>query len=296
MTNLITGCDFSEDFMIDNNVDENTPDMPEVTLLSDNTNCSFPNGSAVATVDGQTDGFLFEWFDAADAGRTTVLYVGSQQNALLEGSYVVRATHLESGCVSEEASISLDQVITDPTFEIFTTNSLCLRTEDGAINQFNGEAFVRFSSLNFVDSAAWFDGNGNRLTYNASGLPVTEGAVNDLSPGMYSVSFRADNGCIYDAEFEIDIAVQVFNFVSVNGDSKNDFFMIDCLDFFPNNEVMIFTRAGQKVWEASNYNNGSTRFEGFSDRGKALPAGTYYYIIDRGDGSDLVQGYLELVR
>ena len=158
-----------------------------------------------------------------------------------------------------EASVTVDQVITDPTFEIFTTNSLCLRTEDGAINQFNGEAFVRFSSLNFVDSAAWFDESGNRLTYNSTGLPITEGAVNDIGPGIYSVSFRADNGCIYDATFEIDVAVQVFNFVSSNNDSKNDFFLIDCLDFFPNNKVMIFTRAGQKVWEAEEYDNAGTR-------------------------------------
>jgi len=52
------------------------------------------------------------------------------------------------------------------------------------------------------------------------------------------------------------------------------------------------------VYEMDFYDNLSNRFEGFSNVGPArkLPVGTYYYIVDRGDGSELLQGYLELVR
>ena len=35
MTNLITGCDYSDDFFIEDRSEENTPDTPEVTLLAD---------------------------------------------------------------------------------------------------------------------------------------------------------------------------------------------------------------------------------------------------------------------
>jgi hypothetical protein len=43
------------------------------------------------------------------------------------------------------------------------------------------------------------------------------------------------------------------------------------------------------------------RFNGFGNKGVAvgnqgLPEGTYFYIFDKGDGSDVQQGYLELVR
>ena len=60
-----------------------------------NTNCSFPNGRAVATVNGDTEGILFEWYDVADATRSTVLFTGSQQSTLSQGTYVVIATNLE---------------------------------------------------------------------------------------------------------------------------------------------------------------------------------------------------------
>ena len=294
MTNLITGCNFDTPFDIID-ATEVVPD-PEVALLANNTNCTFPNGQAVASIRGASEGYLFEWFDQDDIGMTTILLTGSAQNALIEGDYVVRATNQTTGCMSSTTAISVDKIITDPTFKIQAINSLCLRSENGVINQFNGEAFIKFSSLNFVDSAAWFDSNGTRITHSSSGNPVTDGAILDLAPGDYSVFFRSDNGCTYDTTFSINTAVQVFNFVSANDDSKNDFFFIDCLDFFPDNNVKIFTRAGQRVYEATGYDNGSTRFEGNSDKGKQLPAGTYYYIIDKGDGSDLLQGFIELVR
>ena len=46
--------------------------------------------------------------------------------------------------------VVIDKVITDPNFEIQVFNSMCLRTEDGAINQFNGRAVITFDSTHFV--------------------------------------------------------------------------------------------------------------------------------------------------
>ena len=299
MTNLISGCEYTTDFAI---MDATEPvSNPNVTLIADNTHCTIPNGEAVATVNGSTQSILFEWFDASDTGLSTVLFTGSQQRTLGESdvdrSYVVRATDLITGCVSGTSSVAVDFVRIDPIFEVVATNSLCLRTEDGAINQFNGEAFIKFSSLNFVETATWTNLDNNEvLTYNTTGLPITQSGVNGLAPGNYSVTFTADNGCPYTEAFTISTALQVFNFVTANGDTRNDFFMIDCLDFYPNNNVKIFTRANQKVFEIDEYDNFGNRFDGTSDRGKPLPSGTYFYIIDRGDGSELIQGYLELVR
>jgi gliding motility-associated-like protein len=170
-----------------------------------------------------------------------------------------------------------------------------LRTEDGAINQFNGGAYIAFETFNYIESASWFDENGDQLT-TIAGNPIEDGSVNGLNPGEYFVSFVANNGCTYDADFIISTELQVYNFVTANGDSKNDYFMLDCIDYYPNNNVKIYTRAGQQVFEINRYNNFDRRFNGISDRGRDLPAGTYFYIIDRGDGSQLLQGYLELLR
>ena len=95
------------------------------------------------------------------------------------------------------------------------------------------------------------------------------------------------------------MTLNIYNGVSANDDGKNDFFLIDCIDYFPNNNVKIFNRAGQRIYEVNQYDNRNVRFEGISNvggGGLVLPSGTYYYLVDLGTGEDPIQGYLELVR
>ena len=88
--------------------------------------------------------------------------------------------------------------------------------------------------------------------------------------------------------------------MSVNGDNQNDFWVIDCIQNFPSNNVKVFNRSGVKVYEADGYNNNDVIFRGIGEKGlytlgNELPDGTYFYIIDKRDGSKPVFGYLELV-
>ena len=55
------------------------------------------------------------------------------------------------------------------------------------------------------------------------------------------------------------------------------------------------------VYEADGYNNSQISFKGIGEQGlylanKELPDGTYFYIIDKRDGSKPKTGYLELAR
>lgn len=76
------------------------------------------------------------------------------------------------------------------------------------------------------------------------------------------------------------------NAFSPNGDGLNDFFKIDFIEFYPNNTVFIFNRWGNTVYEKTAYNN--------EWNGDGLTSGTYFYVIDPGDGSDLLKGFLTL--
>ena len=65
--------------------------------------------------------------------------------------------------------------------------------------------------------------------------------------------------------------------------------------------MKIFNRAGILVYEADGYNNAEIVFRGIGEKGlymigEDLPDGTYFYIIDKGDGSRPNTGYLELMR
>jgi gliding motility-associated-like protein len=90
----------------------------------------------------------------------------------------------------------------------------------------------------------------------------------------------------------------VYNAISADGDERNAIMRISNITSFTNNKVSIFNRWGDKVFEVKGYDNDQLAFRGDSNMGgtKELPAGTYFYVIDLGDGSPLVNGYISLKR
>jgi gliding motility-associated-like protein len=89
------------------------------------------------------------------------------------------------------------------------------------------------------------------------------------------------------------------NGFSPNGDNINDFFEIVGIGSYPNNTVTIFNRWGNLIYEAAGYNNGSIRWDGTNNgdlsMGNGLaPEGTYFYVINLGDGSPIISGYIYL--
>lgn len=88
----------------------------------------------------------------------------------------------------------------------------------------------------------------------------------------------------------------VYNAISANGDASNAIMRIGNITLYPKNIVSIFNRWGDKVFEVKGYDNDQKVFLGTSNVGgnKDLPAGTYFYTIDKGDGSPMVNGYLSL--
>ncbi len=88
--------------------------------------------------------------------------------------------------------------------------------------------------------------------------------------------------------------VLVYTGISPNNDGKNDFWHIVGIDQFPDNEVRIFNRWGNLVFEKKGYSNQDAW--GGTWNGKDLPDGAYFYLLDLGDGSAILSGYLQLMR
>jgi gliding motility-associated-like protein len=93
------------------------------------------------------------------------------------------------------------------------------------------------------------------------------------------------------------LTIEITDAFSPNGDGINDFFVIPNLYKYPNNNIQIFNRWGALIYSANPYNN---NWDGKSDHpssiGDVLPVSTYYYILDLGDGSDPLNGYILLKR
>ncbi|WP_040278955.1 T9SS C-terminal target domain-containing protein, partial [Psychroserpens damuponensis] len=95
------------------------------------------------------------------------------------------------------------------------------------------------------------------------------------------------------------ICLTIYNEFSPNGDGVNDFFNIDCIETFPNNTVEIYNRWGNIVYEAKGYRNdfdGTSNGRSVLSQGEKLPVGTYYYVINLGDGSEPRVGWLYINR
>ena len=90
--------------------------------------------------------------------------------------------------------------------------------------------------------------------------------------------------------------LNVFNAVTPNGDNRHEFLKIENIDFYPKNLVVIYNRLGKKVFEIESYNNIDRIFNGYSQSNgsELLANGTYYYFIEKNDGSDPISGYFVL--
>ncbi len=84
--------------------------------------------------------------------------------------------------------------------------------------------------------------------------------------------------------------------ITPNNDGINDEFIIPCLleeNAYPNSQVLIFNRWGDEVFRSKRpyQNNWSGTFNG-----EELPVGTYFYLVDFGDSSIPLRGFIVIQR
>jgi len=112
-----------------------------------------------------------------------------------------------------------------------------------------------------------------------------------------SFTYFISNGIVTDtATVTIEVLcddISVFNGFSPNNDGVNETLVIQGIDNFSNNTVSIFNRWGNRVFFQEGYTN-SEGWQGTFD-GKDLPDGTYFYIIEDGEGGKFT-GWLQIRR
>jgi gliding motility-associated-like protein len=75
----------------------------------------------------------------------------------------------------------------------------------------------------------------------------------------------------------------IYNEFSPNGDGLNEFFTVDCIEYYPDNKLEVFNRYGSSVFKTGSYKNdwdGTANVDGVVRRGEKLPVGTYYYVLE----------------
>ncbi len=147
---------------------------------------------------------------------------------------------------------------------------------------------------------SWTGPNG--FTSALSSATITNASL--ANQGTYSVVLT-DQGCSSLAAstfVEVKDCPLTDFFIpegfSPNGDGINDMFVIRGINQFPNNSITIYNRWGVEVYSASPYISkwDGTSNSGVNVMGDALPIGTYFYILNLGDGSKVLQGTIYLNR
>jgi gliding motility-associated-like protein len=115
--------------------------------------------------------------------------------------------------------------------------------------------------------------------------------LNDIT---YVIQVISSDGCRANDDIFIKVIRDfvVPNTFTPNNDGINDYWTIDYLSLYPNQRVQVFNRYGQLVFESNNYR---LPWDG-TYKGKPLPAGTYYYIIELGGQRKPKTGYVTIVK
>jgi gliding motility-associated-like protein len=98
--------------------------------------------------------------------------------------------------------------------------------------------------------------------------------------------------------FDPNYTPTLVNGITPNGDGRNDALIFEALevdpDAFPDNQLIIFNRWGDIVFEARPYTN---NWMGTNTAGQELPQGTYYYILrlDISEGN-ILKGDITIVK
>jgi gliding motility-associated-like protein len=87
-------------------------------------------------------------------------------------------------------------------------------------------------------------------------------------------------------------AVDIPNTFTPNGDGINDTWKIQFLAQYKNCIMEVYNTSGQIIFQSEGY---AVAWDGRRN-GAPMPAGTYYYVIDLGDGSKKRTGYITILR
>ncbi len=114
---------------------------------------------------------------------------------------------------------------------------------------------------------------------------------------IYTVIVKDKYGCSDTVNFRIivqkDYKLIIANTITPNGDGKNDIWWIGNVENYNDNEVSIFNRYGQMIFEAKNYDNFRVFWDG-TYQGNKVPDGTYYYVLKFKDNT-IFKGHINVL-
>jgi gliding motility-associated-like protein len=118
--------------------------------------------------------------------------------------------------------------------------------------------------------------------------------VTGVEDQLYTLTVIGTGGCVNEDQVLVKVLKPFLipNTFTPNNDGINDKWLIPQLSTYPGCRVQVFNRYGQIVFESFGY---ATPWDG-TMKGKSIPFGTYYYIIEPGNGRPPSTGYVTIIK
>jgi gliding motility-associated-like protein len=274
-------------------------ELPTMTAINNVSHC-FTTSAQVVTLSGITPG--------PETAQTTTISVGSNNAALFESltatksgttgsiNYVIKngasGIAMVTVTIKDNGGTANGGVDTHTSTFTVTVNPLPVI----AIISDKGSSISKGEIAHLTASG----GTSYVWTANSSIINGQNTAVLTVRPQantVYTVTATNATSCSQSLNFTLDVVedyakLNAKNILTPNNDGYNDKWIVDNIDFYPNNEVKVFDRAGRIVYSRKGYDNS---WDG-TFNGTQLNEDTYYYIIDFGTQRPKFKGYITLVR
>ncbi len=151
------------------------------------------------------------------------------------------------------------------------------------------EVEIRAASSNNYPTYLWVDEKGeyvanSKVTYVYPDVSTT-----------YYIMVEDAQGCQGYDSVRVVVGVIVYDGISPNGDGYNDFWEIEDIDRYPDAEIEVYNRWGVILFSAKGNTYNNNKWDG-TQNGELLPVGTYYYIINLNNDSELQSGAITIIR
>jgi gliding motility-associated-like protein len=181
---------------------------------------------------------------------------------LSEGNYQVQI-YDDNKCVYEESV-----VLTDPEPPVFELPNL--------LEVPAGESIILPLQVDSLPDLSYEWSPTQGLSCSDCPNPIARPSQ-DIT---YQLTIWDQSNCSYELSLQLILgeapALDLPNAFTPNADGINETFVIPGIEDFPKAELIVFNRWGQVVFSAKHYQNDWT---GTNQRGKPLPEGTYYYLL-----------------
>lgn len=199
---------------------------------------------------------------------------GPEIGGLAPGAYAYRIADANNCILTGEAIVQSPDSLRADT----------LLRDESCNGSLNGAIALNISGGTAPYAYRWSDG-------------ATAPSLSNLAKGRYAVTVSDDHDCQLFLDFEIGRLCEGLVFYDVfspNGDGRNDLWIIDGIERFPDNRLSIYDRWGLLVFQARGYAN---TWDGRRSDGAELPIGAYFYTLHLGDPANTVlKGAVTILR